>query len=71
MDKIYFLVNRVDKALHDSQLLLDDQDLFGSVRGTTVPECEEEFDEVFGDTNTEGNDKILRYKLFFLFYSFS
>ncbi len=70
MDKIYFLAKQADEALHDSQLLLDDQDLFGSTRGSTVPDCEEEFDEVFGETNTERNDKILRCELFFLFSFF-
>ncbi len=65
MDKIYFLVKQADEALHDLQLLLDDQDLFWSMRGTTTPECEKEFDEVFGEKNTERNDKILRYELFF------
>ncbi len=69
--KFIFLVKQADEALHDLQLLLDDQDLFGSMRGTTVPDCEEEFDEVFGETNTERNDEILRYELFFLFYCFS
>ncbi len=53
MDKIYFLVKRADEALHDLQLLLNDQDLFGSMRESTVPECEEEYNEVFGETNTE------------------
>ncbi len=33
MDKIYYLVKQVDDALIDSQLLFDDQDLFGSIRG--------------------------------------
>ncbi len=51
-------MKRADEALHDSQLLLDDQDLFGSTRGTTVPECEEELNEVFGETNTERNDEL-------------
>ncbi len=67
MDKIYFLVKQVDDALHDLQLLLDDQDLFGSMRGSTIPECEEEYDEVFGETNTERNDEVLRNELFFYF----
>ncbi len=65
MDKIYFLVKQGDDALHDLQLFLDDQDLFGSMRGSTVPECKEEYDEVFGETNTEGNDEILRYDGFY------
>ena len=60
MDKIYFLVKQADEALQASQILLDDQDLFGSMRGSSVPECEEEYDEVFGETYTERNDEILR-----------
>lgn len=59
MDKIYFLVKRADDALHDSQLLLDDQDLFGSMRAVMVSNCDEELDEVFGDTNTERSDELL------------
>ncbi len=69
MDKIYFLVKQADDALHDSQLLLDDQDLFGSMRGSTLPECEEEYDKVFGETNTKRNDEIIRYD-FFIFNFF-
>ena len=60
MDKIYFLVKRADDALHDSQLLLDDQDLFGSMRAVMVSYRDEELDEVFGDTNTERSDELLR-----------
>ncbi len=55
------------KRADELQLLVDDQDLFGSMRGTTVPDCEEESDEVFGETYTERNDEILRYELFILF----
>ena len=60
MDKIYFLVKRADDALHDSQLLLDGQYLFGSMRAVMVSYCDEELDEVFGDTNTERSDELLR-----------
>ncbi len=60
MDKIYFLVKQADDALHDSQLILDDQDLFGSMRGVVLSNCDEELDEVFGDTNTERTDELLR-----------
>ncbi len=60
MDKIYFLVKRADEALLNSQKLLDDEDLFGSMRGVTLSDCELELDEVFGDSNTERNDEILR-----------
>ncbi len=57
MDKIYYLVKQADDALIDSQLLLDDQDLFGSMRGVVLSDCKEEWDEVFGETNTERNDE--------------
>ncbi len=60
IDKIYFLVKRADDALLDLQLLLDDQDLFGSMRGVFLSDCKEELDEVFGDINTERNDELLR-----------
>ena len=64
MDKIYFLVKRADEALQLSQILLDDQDLFGSMRGSSLHECIEEYNEVFGETNTERNNKVLRYDFF-------
>ncbi len=69
MDKFYFLVKRADEALQASQFVLDDQDLFGSMRGSSFQECMEEYDEVFGETNTERNDEILRYD-FFIFVKF-
>ncbi len=56
----------MDEALQASQILLDDQDLFGSMRGSSVQKGMEEYDEVFGETNTERNDEVLRYELFFL-----
>ncbi len=51
--EIFFLVKRADEALHDSQLILDNQDLFGSMRGVTILDCEVKMEEVFGETNTE------------------
>ncbi len=60
MDKLYFLVKQADKALIDSQLLLDDRDLFGSMRGVILSYCKEEWDEVFGETTKERNDELLR-----------
>ncbi len=61
MDKIYFLVKQADEALQQLRILLDDQDLFGSMRGSSLQECIKEYDEVFGETNTERNDQVLRY----------
>ncbi len=73
IDKIYFLVKRADEALQQSRILLDDQDLFGSMRGSSMQECIKEYDEVFGETNTKRNDKKLRYDFFisvnFLFFN--
>ncbi len=60
MDKIFFLVKQADYALLDSQLLFDDHDLFWSGRGVMLSDCKEELDEVFGETNTESNDELLR-----------
>ncbi len=58
--KIFFLVKQVDDTLLDSQLLFDDQDLFGSMWGVILSYCKEELDEVFEETNTERNDDLLR-----------
>ncbi len=60
MDKIYFLVKQADEAQLDLQLILDDQDLFGSMKGVISFDCNEELDEVFGKTITERNDELLR-----------
>ncbi len=60
MDKIYFLVKQADEALLDSQLLFDDQDLFGSMRGVILFGCEEKLDNFLGETNAERNDELLR-----------
>ncbi len=45
MDKIFFLVKQADGVLLDLQLLLDDQDLFGSMRGVILSDCKLELDE--------------------------
>ncbi len=70
MDKIYFLVKQADDALLDSQLFIDDQDLFGSMRGVVSSDCMEELDEVFGETNAERTDELLRLEFFFLLLFF-
>ncbi len=36
-----------------------------------MPECDKEFDEVFGVINTERNDEILRCELFLFFHFFN
>ncbi len=68
MDEFFFLVKQADESLHDSQLFLDNQDLFGSMRGVTISDCKDEMDEVFGETNTERNDEILRHEFFCYFF---
>ncbi len=57
MDENFFLVKQVDEALFDSQLFLNDQDLYGSMRGVILSNCNKELDEVF---DTERNDELLR-----------
>ncbi len=44
MDKIHYLMKQADEALLDLQLLLDYQDLFGSMRGVISSDCKEELD---------------------------
>ncbi len=60
MDKIYFLMKQADEALLDSQLLLDNQDLFESMRGVILSVYEEELDDFFDEAITERNDECLR-----------
>ncbi len=52
-------MKQADKVLLDSQMLLDDEDLFGSIRGVVLLDCKQEMDEVFGKTITEKNDELL------------
>ncbi len=70
MDEINFLLKQVDEASIVSQLLLDDHNLFGSMRGVILSDCKEELDGVFGETNAEGNDELLMYKCFFFYLLF-
>ncbi len=51
-------------------MLLDDQDLFGSMRGEVLSDCNEELDEVFGETNTERNYELLWQGCLFFIFSF-
>ncbi len=60
MDKICYLVKQADEALLDSQKLLNDEDLFGSIRGVVLSNYEQVWDEIFGKTNTEKNKELLR-----------
>ncbi len=49
MDKIYFLVKQVNQSLHDTQNLLDDEGLFGPMRGVVLFDCKQELDKFFGE----------------------
>ncbi len=70
VDKIYFLVKQADEALLDPQKVLDDKDLFWSMRGVILSDCEQELDDVFGETNTERNNKLLKYDCYSLKHFF-
>lgn len=50
MDKIYYLVKRADGALEKSSSMLNDEELFDSPDTCTITGCEEELDEVFGES---------------------
>ncbi len=47
MDKIYSLVKQADEALLDSQKDFDEKDLFGSLGGVILSDCEQELGKVF------------------------
>ncbi len=47
MEKIYYLVKRVDAAIDNSASMLDDEELFGSPDSCVTTECEEELDNHF------------------------
>ncbi len=38
------------------------------MRGVVLSNCKEELDEIFGETNTQRNDELLRYEYFFFIY---
>ncbi len=59
MDKVFFLVKQADDTLIYSQLLLDDQDLFTSMRGVILSDCKEELDKVFWEKIQNG---MMSYK---------
>ncbi len=69
IDKNYFLKKKAVEALLCSQKVLNDNDLFGSMRGMFLSGCKQALDEVFGETNQERN-KSLRYDRFSLKYFF-
>ncbi len=47
IDKIFFLVTRVDRAIDNSASMIIDEDLFGSPNSLVLTGCKEELDEVF------------------------
>ncbi len=57
MDKIYILVHCADCALKKSSSILDDECLFGSTSRSALTGCDEELDEVFGETNESYSDE--------------
>ncbi len=61
MDKNIFLVKHVNIALLKSWVLLNDEDLFGPMKGVAVVECKDELAEVVGESYTERSDELLRY----------
>ncbi len=60
IDKIFFLVQRVDNALLKSQTLLYDEEIFGLIKGVAVAECQDELAEVFGESYIKSSSKLLR-----------
>ncbi len=53
MDKIYYLVKRVDYALLSSQPILNDEELFGSIYGALCEGVSNELSTAFGETGQE------------------
>lgn len=60
VDKIYFLVRCADEALLRSQKCLDDEGLFGPMKGVMVSDYDLKLDQVFGEPNPECKDEDLR-----------
>ncbi len=55
------MLQKVDDALLKSEILLDDEELFGPMRDVVIAESENESAEVVGELHTERNDELLRY----------
>ncbi len=53
MDKIYYLVKRVDYALLSSQSILNDEKLFGSMNGDLCEGVRDKLKTVFGESGEE------------------
>ncbi len=60
MDKIFFFVYWVNNALLKSQVLLNDEYLFGPMKGAVLVECKDELSEVFAELLMERSDELLR-----------
>ncbi len=66
MDKIYYLVKRVDYALLSSQPILNDEELFGLMYGALCEEVSNELSTVFGEHGIEeflcdNKSRLVRY----------
>ncbi len=57
MNKIYFLVHCADCVLKKSSSMLDDECLIGSSSRSALTGCDEELDEVFGETKESYSDE--------------
>ncbi len=62
MDKIFFLVKRVDAAILILSSMRNDEELFGCQDNCVITGCKEELDEVFCESGLE----IERYEIIFL-----
>ncbi len=49
MDKIYYLVKRVNAAINKLSSMLNDEEYFGNPETCVITACKEELDEVFGE----------------------
>lgn len=70
MDKIFFLMQRMDDELLKSQTLLHDKELFGPLRCVVVARFDDELAKVFGESSTERTNEFLKYALCLTFFGF-
>ncbi len=60
MDKIFYLVKRVDAAINKPSSILNDEELLGSHATFVITGCDEELHKVFGESGFCNE----RYELF-------
>ncbi len=70
MDKVSFLVLRVDDALLKFQTLLNAEELSGPMRTLVLAEYKDESAEVFGESYAERTDELLQYALLLTIFDF-